>query len=324
MPTLEQYKKRLQGKQRAIKEQRRKAADLNNDLAFELADGHQDVQVLTRTAIDDMAGEWREGDMLIRHALTGQEKKIITRPYIQLPIGSYVKYSNVTCIIREALLDPNDVMPSYKAYVCTTELHLKGCPYVFPVYAFNSSYSSKGIVDYDKVLGLDSRNKLYLQKNKFTVRLQHHHRNYRIIIGDEETKYYYYITEMDDVSYPGMFVVSLKIDEMHPNDDGYYAYNEEPIDFSDLIDIDEEETEEPQITAQPVIYCSSYLKVGETYKIECNNPIKLCEVSDYNMVSLREEEDGLYYTILAQVPGILRITLTDVYDNVVTKDVIIK
>ena len=60
MPTLEQYKKRLQGKQKAIKEQRRRAADLNNDLAFELADGHQEVQVLTRTAIDDMAGEWRD------------------------------------------------------------------------------------------------------------------------------------------------------------------------------------------------------------------------------------------------------------------------
>ena len=323
MPTFDIYKKRLKSSNRHIKEQRRQAADLNNELAWELADGHQEVQVLTRTAIDDMSGEWREGDMLIRHALTGQEKKLITKPYIQLPIGSYVKYSNVTCIVREALLDPNDVMPSYKAYVCTTELHLKGCPYTFPVYAFNSSYSSKGIVDYDKVLGLDSRNKLYLQKNKFTVRLQHHHRNYRIIIGDEETKYYYYITEMDDVSYPGMFVVSLKIDEMHPNDNGFYAYNESPIDFSDIIDVDEE-VEEPQVTAQPIIYCSSYLKVGETYKIECNNPIKMCEVSDYDMVSLREEENGTYYTILPQTPGILKITVTDTYGNVVTKDVIIK
>ena len=35
---------------------------------------------------------WRDGDILIRHALTGQEKKLITKPYIQLPIGSYVKY----------------------------------------------------------------------------------------------------------------------------------------------------------------------------------------------------------------------------------------
>lgn len=324
MPTLEQYKKRLQNRNQAIKEQRRKAADLNNELAWELADGHQDALILTRKEIDNNTDEWFEMDVLIRHALTGQEKKVVTKPYVDLPIGSYVKYNDITCIVRENLLDPQDVMPSYKAYVCTTQLHLKGCPFSFPVYAFNSSYSSKGLIDFDKVMGLDSRNKLYLQKNKFTVRLHQNHRNYRIIIGDEETKYYYYITEMDDISYPGMFVVSLKIDEMHPSDDGFYAYNESPIDFSDLIDVDEEETEEPQITAQPIIYCSSYLKVGETYKIECNNPIKICEVSDYDMVSLHEEEDGLHYTILAQVPGILRITLTDVYDNVVTKDVIIK
>ena len=33
MPTLEQYRRKLQGQQRVIKEQRRKAADLNNELA---------------------------------------------------------------------------------------------------------------------------------------------------------------------------------------------------------------------------------------------------------------------------------------------------
>ena len=318
MPTLEQYRRKLQGQQRVIKEQRRKAADLNNDLAFELADGHQEVQVLTRTAIDDMAGEWRDGDMLIRHALTGQEKKIITRPYIQLPIGSYVKYSNVTCIIREALLDANDVMPSYKAYVCTTELHLKGCPYTFPVYAFNSSYSSKGIIDYDKVLGLDSRNKLYLQKNKFTVRLQQHHRNYRIIVGDEETKYYYYITEMDDISYPGMFVISLKIDEKHPNDDGFFAYNEHDINFSDLQPIDNKDEE----ISSPIIYCESYYEVGDVFEIECNNEIQNIEF-DNSCLKLVEKY-GTVGKIEARETGLVEVTVTDVHGSKITKNIMIK
>ena len=320
MPTLEQYKKRLQNKNRAIKEQRRQAAELNNELAWELADGHQDAKILTRKEIDNDTDEWYDMDVLIRHALTGQEKKVVTKPGVELPIGSYVSYSNITCIIRENLLDPQDIMPSYRAYVCTTELHLKGCPFTFPVYAFNSSYSSKGIIDYDKVLGLDSRNKLYLQKNKFTVRLHKHHRNYRIIVGDEETKYHYFITEMDDISFPGMFVVSLKIDEMHPNDEGFYAYNETPIDFSDLIDV---ENDKSQITPLPVIICPSYLTIGQTYSIECSNPIKLVEVSDYDMVSLREESDGTY-NITAKEPGILKITVRDIYDNINTKDVIIR
>ena len=322
MPTLEQYKRRLQNRNKAIKEQRRQAADLNNELAWELADGHQDAKILTRKEIDNDTNEWFDMDVLIRHALTGQEKKVITKPHVDLPIGSYVQYSNIICIIRENLLDPQDVMPSYKAFVCTTELHIKGCPFSFPVYAFNSSYSSKGIVDYDKVLGVDSRNKLYLQKNKFTVRLYEHHRNYRVIVGDEETQYHYFITEMDDISYPGMFVVSLKIDEMHPNDEGFYAYNEEDIDFSDLIEV-EDNPETPQVTPQPIIYCSNYLMVGQTYNIECSNPIKMVEVSNYDMVSLRDEHNGTY-NVLAQVPGILTIIVTDVYGNVATKDVIIK
>ena len=217
MATIEQYRRRLQTSNRGVKEKRRKEADLNNRLAWELADGHQDALVLTRNEVDENKDQWYEMDVLVRHALTGQEKKIITKPYTELPIGSYVRYNDITCIIRENLLDPQDVMPSYKAYVCTTELRLKGCPFTFPVYAFNSSYSSKGLIDLDKVMGIDSRNKLYIQKNKYTVRLYEHHRNYRIIIGDEETKYYYFITEMDDISYPGMFVISLKIDEKHPN-----------------------------------------------------------------------------------------------------------
>ena len=254
MSIIGNYSRRLKTSNRKIKDQRRKAADLNNELAWELADGHQDAHILTRMEIDNNTDEWYDMDVLVRHALTGQEKKIITKPYITLPIGSYVRYNDVTCIIRENLLDPQDVMPSYKAFICTTKLHLKGCPFSFPVYAFNSSYSSKGLIDLDKVMGLDSRNKLYAQKNKYTIRLYEHHRNYRIIIGDEETQYYYSITEMDDISYPGMFVISLKIDEKHPNDDGFYAYNENSIDFSDLYSIENKE----ENISLPIIYCDSY------------------------------------------------------------------
>ena len=158
MPTFDIYKKRLKSSNRHIKEQRRQAADLNNELAWNLADGHHNAKVLTRNQVDNDIQLWHDMDILVRHALTGQEKKIITKPYIELPIGSYVMYENKTCIIRENILDANDVMPSYKAYVCTTNLYLEGCPYTFPVYAFNSSYSSAGLADYDKVLGLDSRN----------------------------------------------------------------------------------------------------------------------------------------------------------------------
>lgn len=319
MSIIGNYGKRHKNHNRKIKEQRRKAADLNNELAWELADGHQDAHVLTRMEIDNNTDEWYDMDILVRHALTGQEKKIITKPYVTLPIGSYVRYNDVTCIIRENLLDPQDVMPSYRAFVCTTELRLKGCPFTFPVYAFNSSYSSKGLIDLDKVMGIDSRNKLYIQKNKYTVRLYEHHRNYRIIIGDEETQYYYFITEMDDISYPNMFVISLKIDEKHPNDDGFYAYNENPIDFSDLYSIEEKE----ENISLPIIYCDSYYEVNEVFEVECNNFINSIEF-DNNCLELIEIVNGTIAKIKAVEKGLVEMTITDSYGSKVTKNIIIK
>ena len=319
MSIIGNYGKRHKNHNRKIKEQRRKAADLNNELAWELADGHQDAHILTRMEIDNNTDEWYDMDVLVRHALTGQEKKIITKPYITLPIGSYVRYNDVTCIIRENLLDPQDVMPSYRAFVCTTELRLKGCPFTFPVYAFNSSYSSKGLIDLDKVMGIDSRNKLYIQKNKYTVRLYEHHRNYRIIIGDEETQYYYFITEMDDISYPNMFVISLKIDEKHPNDDGFYAYNENPIDFSDLYSIEEKE----ENISLPIIYCDSYYEVNEVFEVECNNFINSVEF-DNNCLELIEIVNGTIAKIKAVEKGLVEMTITDSYGSKVTKNIIIK
>ena len=317
MPTLDQYKRRLQNKNEAIKKQRRKAADLNNELAWELADGHQDAQVLTRMEIDNNIDEWYNMDILVRHALTGQEKKIITKPYVTLPIGSYVRYNDVTCIIRENLLDPQDVMPSYKAYICTTELCLKGCPFTFPVYAFNSSYSSKGLVDYDKFMGLDSRNKLYIQKNKYTVRLYEHHRNYRIVIGDEETQYYYFITEMDDISYPNMFVISLKVDEKHSNDTKEYAFNEYDIDFSDLCN------DKGIDVKAPIIYCESYYNVNDEFVIRCSNIITNIEFNNL-CLSLKSIEENGDYVIVANETGLCQVTVTDAYGATVSKNIVIK
>ena len=317
MPTLDQYKRRLQNKNEAIKKQRRKAADLNNELAWELADGHQDAQVLTRMEIDNNIDEWYNMDILVRHALTGQEKKIITKPNVSLPIGSYVRYNDVTCIIRENLLDPQDVMPSYKAYICTTELCLKGCPFTFPVYAFNSSYSSKGLVDYDKFMGLDSRNKLYIQKNKYTVRLYEHHRNYRIVIGDEETQYYYFITEMDDISYPNMFVISLKVDEKHSNDTKEYAFNEYDIDFSDLCN------DKGIDVKAPIIYCESYYNVNDEFVIRCSNIITNIEFNNL-CLSLKSIEENGDYVIVANETGLCQVTVTDAYGATVSKNIVIK
>jgi hypothetical protein len=173
-------------------------------------------------------------------------------------------------------------------------LRIKGFPEEgFPCYGFNSSYSSKGMIDSDVVYTLDSRNKIYVQKNKYTVKLFEKHRGYRIILGDEETKYNYFITEMDDISYPGMFIISLKIDERHPNDDGFYAYNKEEIKFDN--------TDAGIIINSTLPYC----RVGQKTILSSNKPVTWF-VNDNQVAT-----DINYYELIPAQTGDVTITATD-------------
>lgn len=320
MSLLTNYQKRLKGRNNRILQVRRDAANLNNELAFHLGDGYkQGSTLLSRTQIDVNADEWLPFEIAVKNTLTGQEKKVVTRNEAGLKIGSYVKYpdgdEDVTLIIRERLMDNSDVMPSYKAYVCQSMLRLKGCPYEFPTYGFNSTYSSKGMVDSGQVLTIDSRNKIYVQKNKYTVRLYDNHKNYRIILGDEETKYRYVITEMDDVSYPGMFVITLKSDEGNPADEGFYAYNKEPIDFSDLFNDGGMES--------PTLYCESYYRVGDLFMIDCNKQIQNVELNNDTIATVAKVEDKSIQ-IKANTKGLLNVKVTDVDGLTAEVNIIIK
>ena len=292
--SYERYILRMKTANSGIVEERKKQAKQQIIAAFETADGYQLGECLVR---DDGDG-WDKYDFLLKHTLTGQEKKVVLRPDADLPIGTYLRYKvhedrePVTLILRERILD-DSLMPSYKAYICQDTLRIKGFPEEgFPCYGFNSSYSSKGMIDNDVIYTLDSRNKIYVQKNKYTVKLFEKHRGYRIILGDEETKYNYFITEMDDISYPGMFIISLKIDEKHPNDDGFYAYNEEEIEFNNAdADI---------IINSTLPYC----RVGQKTILSSNKPVTW--FVDGNQVAT----DINYYELIPTHTGDVTITAT--------------
>ena len=321
---FERYKKRLGGNAQTVTEARKKQIMTTNLLSFEYSNSYKKGHMMDRNIPDNNEIAWKDYDFQIKHTLTETEKKIIAKPGTDIEVGSYISYPvngerDVTVIIRGRILD-DEIMPSYRAFVCQDRLRLKGCPYEFPVYGFNSTYSSKGLIDSDQLFTLDSRNKIYVQKNKYTIRLFEHHRNYRIILGDEDTKYRYFITEMDDISYPGMFIISLKIDEKHPNDDGFYAYNKDEIDFSDLNGVNESTPDEE---LPLTIECDNYYKVGDTIEIKCNKKIIVCEVNDYKMVTLSKKDDKTY-TATCEKPGILTIKVQDVNGNSVYKNVIIK
>ena len=330
---LERYRKRLKANAPTISQARRQSAIDINNRAFEYADGYKSGYVMTRDIPDGGYSDWQEYDFLIKHTLTETEKKIITRPNTTIPTGSYIKYVVTTenkkpngevvkeeresiMIIRGRILD-DEVMPSFRAFICEDTLRLKGCPYEFPIYGFNSTYSSKGMIDSDQVSTIDSRNKIYLQKNKYTIRLYEKHKNYRIILGDEETKYQYFITEMDDISYPGMFIVSLKTDEKHPNDEGFYAYNPVDIRFDDIV----EESGNEDV-AEPIISCDSYLKLGVEVEVECNKSIEEWTVNEQYFTVASTSDKSITLTPIKT--GLTSIQATDKDGIQASKNIVIK
>lgn len=319
----ERYIKSLKNIPHATSKERRRQQDVVNEIAFPLADGYKLAQIQTREHYDKNVELWDEFEILVKHALSATEKKIVTRPYVDLKIGSYLKYDDTTIVVQSRTLGKEEVMPTYKALVCNQILRLRGCPYEFPISSSNTSHSAKGIVDGDMVQLIDTRNKFYIQRNKYTLRLFQNHKNYRIVLGDDEVQYYYIITNMDDTSTPGLFTVTLNEDEK-THLDGKYAYNEKEIDFSDLFDtVDEETGEITEGKPNLSINCNPYQYINKTFSVISNTPISSYEVTTgLQVVSLTS--DKLELTLMPVSTGVQKILIYDEYNQNATKNVIVK
>lgn len=326
--STERYMKRLMGTPDAIRIHRRSQNDFNNNYSFRMADGFRDSQILSRKHYDSNSEQWEDFEIMLKHTQKKEEKKVVTRTSVTLATGSYIKYNSDEdeeniLIISGELRDKGEPMPTYYAYRCLRKLYIQGCPYVFPMATSNSSYSTKGVRDTGSVELLDARNKAYVQRNKFTVRFFQNHKNYRIAIGDEEVQTYYIVTECDDSSTPGMFTLTLKADEKHPNDNGLYAYNENPIDFSDLIPTLTEEGEKEEGIMTPQLYGDTYQKLGKEFEIVCNKGIASYELSEgINCTNL--SSDKLTLILNPTQEGVKEIVITDFDNQIAKKKIVIK
>ena len=264
-------------------------------------------------------------DIVISTNTNGYERLISCRPDILLKAGTYIYYEEMgikkIAIIRELL--KSEPIPTYKAFECSQTLTIKNCPYPFPCFSYNSTYSSKGLIDTDRNYILDSRNKLYIQKNEFSCRLWEHYHGYRIILGDDDGTVVFKITEMDDFSYKGMFIVSLKVEQRHHLDgveNKLWAYNEKEIDFSDLGNSEEEGVE----VIKPLeIISEMYYRVGDTFEMIATKSINEWNY-DLSFFSTLEIEDE--YTLKGKLAktGKLIIKAIDADNQEATKTIIIK
>ena len=264
-------------------------------------------------------------DIVISTNTNGYERIISCRPDTLLKAGTYIYYEEMgikkTAIIRELL--KSEPIPTYKAFECSQTLTIKNCPYPFPCFSYNSTYSSKGLIDTDRNYILDSRNKLYIQKNEFSCRLWEQYHGYRIILGDDDGTVVFKITEMDDFSYKGMFIVSLKVEQRHHLDgveNKLWAYNEKEIDFSDLGNSEEEGVE----VIKPLeIMSEMYYRVGDTFEMIATKPVNEWNY-DLSFFSTLEIEDE--YTLKGKLAktGKLIIKAIDADNQEATKTIIIK
>ena len=264
-------------------------------------------------------------DIVISTNTNGYERLISCRPDTLLKVGTYIYYEEMgikkVAIIRELL--KSEPIPTYKAFECSQTLTIKNCPYPFPCFSYNSTYSSKGLIDTDRNYILDSRNKLYIQKNEFSCRLWEQYHGYRIILGDDDGTVVFKITEMDDFSYKGMFIVSLKVEQRHHLDgveNKLWAYNEKEIDFSDLGNSEEEGVE----VIKPLeIMSEMYYRVGDTFEMIATKPVNEWNY-DLSFFSTLEIEDE--YTLKGKLTktGKLIIKAIDADNQEATKTIIIK
>ena len=110
----------------ATAQARRRQQDAVNAIAFPLADGYKMAKKQTRQDYDKNTEKWEDFEILVKHALSATEKKIATHPYVELNVGTYLKYDDVTILVSGRTLGNQEVMPTYKAYVCNHMLKLKG------------------------------------------------------------------------------------------------------------------------------------------------------------------------------------------------------
>ena len=321
MAYLDGYRKRLGvDSNKTVAKVRHKSAKSTIDRNFSLEEGHMEGSFQDRTHVDNGSYNKEYIDFVMRISTNSYERYLTFRPDTVVKVGTYITTEDgETLIVRE--LQTKEPCPVYRAFACNQVLKLEGCPVDFPCFSFNSTYSSKGMIDIDRAYGLDSRNKLYIQKNKFSNRLLENHRGYRIRLGDEDGYYSFYITEMDDLSYKGMYVISLKIDEVHPLDKDEFSYNENQIDFSDLCGIVNGEID-TTVVPEPKLYGESYVVLGDIIEIVSDKDIMIWVESteDLEVIS----KDARTFKAKAIKQGFTVLTAIDLDGKTVNKTIRIK
>ena len=290
MSYLEIYKKRMGGTKTQAHDKRHETAKHIANRNFTLTEGYFPATLKERES------EAVEIDVAVRSGTSELQKYIFFRPDTRVKNGSYVTYNGKTYIVREVNIDVNT--PKGDCYYCNQAINFKGLDKAVPCYSNSTTYGSKGILDQNKFYELDSKTKVYIQRNKYTETLKI---GQRIMFANE---YVYKITEIDDLVFKGMYTIVCQRDEILPMDDfeNNIAYNE----FQN--------TEEKPETPSPEnvdITGETKIKIGNEYTYTLTQAVEGCQwlIDDESIATIVSASDDSV-TITGAVTGWITLSVT--------------
>lgn len=255
MSYLKLYRKKLNRDGNNIREKRLNDSKNALDRNFVAMNGYRECTLLEHMNFTTETRESVPFEIVVKSETDELKKTFLLRPNITVSNGSYISFEGRTYIIKETNIDP--ILPTSSAYLCNREIKLHKDDDPIPCYTNSTTYGSKGILDQEKFYELDSKTKIFIQRNEVTENM---YIGQRIMFG---SRYVYKITEMDDLVYPQMFICVAQRDENVPMDDfeNNVAWNpyEKPTTPN---------TEDEDIVVE--ITGVNKIKLGETFTYESN------------------------------------------------------
>lgn len=290
MSYLEIYKKRMSGTKTQAHDKRHETAKHIANRNFTLTEGYFPATLKERES------EAVEIDVAVRSGTSELQKYIFFRPDTRVKTGSYISYNDKTYIVREVNIDVNT--PKGDCYYCNQAISFKGLDEDIPCYSNSTTYGSKGILDQNKFYELDSKTKVYIQRNKYTETLRI---GQRIMFANE---YVYKITEIDDLVFKGMYTIVCQRDEILPMDDfeNNIAYNEFQTE------VDKPETPSPDTVD---ITGETKIKIGNEYTYTLTQTVEGCQwlIDDESIATIVSASDDSV-TIAGAVTGWITLSAT--------------
>ena len=250
MRYLDLYKKRVGLKGHSFKEVAKNEMNDTINAEFESILGHAEGFLNFKDPFD----------VVLQTTTNPLTRTAILRPETLLKSGDYLTLEESVWIVKG--VNPTRPSATAELFLCNQTFRLSGVEESIYCYCNNSTFGTKGFVDNGHFGELDSKTRLYVQRNEATSQLKIGH---RLMFMSE---YLFKIIEINDFVYPGLYIITCDIESALNMDDfeNNLAYNE--------VLTPSIQPEAPEVTPLLTLEGPSELRKGSVtrYHVNSNQP----------------------------------------------------